>query len=355
MKVIQVIPRFSIGGAETMCESLSVFLKKAGCEVIVVSLYRYQSCITERLESEQVKVIYLDKKSGPDSSVILRLVKLFRSEKPDVVHTHLYAQRYAVPAAMLAGTKRIVHTVHNVAEKEAIKMAQKLGYFFYHYCHVTPVALSEEIQTSVCRLYRLPPQRVPVAVNGVDLRHCMVKNSYDSGEKLKFLHIGRFSEQKNHAMLLEAFGMLHADYPETELTLIGEGPLVQEIHQKAEALGLGECVHFAGVKDNVFPELHRADVFVLPSLYEGVPITLIEAMGTGLPIVATAVGGVPDMLTDGENALLTAVDAASVAKAMKQMTDVELRERLGKCARVRAVKQFSAEHMTEAYCAIYKQ
>ena len=115
MKLLQVIPYFCFGGAETMCENLTYALRELGHDVVVVSLFDERTEISYRMEAAGVRIRYLGKKPGLDMSVVPKLTKIFREERPDVVHTHLNVILYAVMAARLAGGIPCVHTVHNVA------------------------------------------------------------------------------------------------------------------------------------------------------------------------------------------------------------------------------------------------
>ena len=266
-----------------------------------------------------------------DLSIIRKLKRIFKQEKPDVVHSHLNAQKYAMIAATMARVSRKVHTVHNVAEKELGAIDKILSKRFYKKKTITPVALSEQIQMTIADVYGIPSNEAPIVLNGIDLSKCEPKVDYGIENKIKVLHIGRFSEQKNHKGLIDAFRIFHEAEASSTLALIGDGAKFDEIKEYVINNGLEGAVQFLGIKAEVHRYIHEADIFVLPSLYEGIPMTLIEAMGTGLPIVATAVGGVPDMLTNEESALLTAVDSQEVADAMLRLAnDVALRERLGK-------------------------
>ena len=131
MKVIQVMPNFALAGAEIMCENLIYELRRQGIEVIAVSFFDEHTAITERLEGNGVKIIYLRKKMGLDFSIIKKLRKVFKQEKPDVIHTHRYAPIYAIPAAILARVKCRVHTVHNVAQKENKKFGRLFNKVFF--------------------------------------------------------------------------------------------------------------------------------------------------------------------------------------------------------------------------------
>lgn len=355
MKIMQVIPYFCFGGAETMCENLTYALRKLGHEVVVVSLYNEHTPIARRMEADGVRILYLDKKLGLDTSMVGKLRRLMKEECPDVVHTHLDVIKYAVLAARLAGVRRCVHTVHNVADKEAEGTAQKLiNKAYFHLGWSVPVALSSLVQETIAEFYHLDLENILVIFNGVDLSRCQVKEHYRPGDSLTFLHIGRFNQQKNHGRLLRVFQKLQSSHPGCRLQLIGDGELRLETEDLARALGIQTKVEFLGLQSDVHPYLQEADVFVLPSDYEGMPMTLIEAMGTGLPIAATAVGGVPDMLKNGQSALLTSCNEEEILATWETLvTDEALRESLGRQA-LDESGRFSADHMAQAYCRIYQ-
>ncbi len=354
MKVIQIMPEFGLAGAETMCENLSYELMRQGDDVMIISLYEYHSAITERLEKKGIKVFYLDKKPGLDFSMIGKMIKIFKSEKPDVIHTHRYVMQYAIPAAIIAGVKHRVHTVHNIAQKENTNVARKVNNLFYKFAHVIPVALSEEVQKTIVEEYHIDSKNIPVILNGIDLSKCIVKTNYEVNDYFNILHIGRFSEQKNHIGLIEAFSIFVKKHPNAILSLIGDGEKKEEIQQLVIEKGISDKVKFLGIKSNVYSYLNKADVFILPSIYEGVPMTLIEAMGTGLPIIATAVGGVPDMLRNDEEGLLVSADVTKISNALTIMAQsYEKRKRFGVNAKSRSLL-FSSKHMTEKYKEVYR-
>ena len=353
MRIVQIMPEFGLAGAEIMCENLIYELIKNGYDVTVISMYDYHSVITERLENVGVEIRYLGKRPGFDISIFYKIKKILSEVRADVIHTHRNCAQYAVPAAILAGVKHRVHTVHNVAEKENGKLARKLNDFFFKHCHLIPVALSELIRDSIVREYGLKKDEVPVIYNGIDLSRCLLKTDYSIYGNFKIIHVGRFSEQKNHIGLLKAFKLFHDDHPDSELWLIGDGEKKIEIEEYVAENNLIESVKFLGLQSNVYGYLHDADMFTLPSNYEGVPISLIEAMGTGLPIVATTVGGVPDML-DNNNAVLTDLNVSNIAAAFeKYYLSAELRCWHGQNAYKRSAF-FSAETMCKSYMSVYR-
>ena len=356
MKIMQVIPYFCFGGAEIMCENLTYALKNAGQEVFAVSLYHDRTPIARRMEEAGIRIVYLDKKLGLDLSMVPKLKTLIQQERPDVVHTHLDVIKYAVLAAKLAGVKKCVHTVHSLADREAEGRVQKIinGFYFRRGWSV-PVALAPEVRNSVAEFYGIPLRRVPVIYNGIDLSRCVPKTTYETGETVTILHVGRFDVPKNHPGLLEAFRLLLETHPECRLRLLGDGDLRADMEKLAREKGIADFVEFCGMQSNVYPYLHDADVFTLPSIYEGNPMTIIEAMGTGLPIVASRVGGIPDMISDGESGLLVEPEPQSICAGLTRLVgDAALRQRLGLAARKQS-QTFSAEHMARDYISCYSK
>ena len=353
MKIMQIIPSFAFGGAEVMCENLVYSLIELGNTVEVISLFSSHTPITERMEERGVNIVYLNKKPGFDFSIVSKLKKEIKKFAPDVVHVHLNAIKYVGLAVGKIKLKKCVYTVHNIAEKDASGFSRKLNAVFFKKNLIQPVALSETVKESISNLYDMDSESIHTVYNGIDLAKCEVKESYALGDPIKIIHIGRFFEQKNHKGLLEVFSKIKKKYPNAVLQLVGDGELKSSMELYADELGIKDSVEFMGAKANVHEFLSDADIFMLPSIYEGVPITLIEAMGSGMPIVATAVGGVPDMLSHNESAMLTKVDVDSVYEAcIELLENDEKRLKLGKSALTQS-HRFSAKYMAEKYCEIY--
>ena len=355
MKIIQVMPEFGLAGAETMCENLTQELIKLGNQVIVVSLYTYHSAITDRLEQAGVDVRYLGKKPGLDLSMISKLRKIFASEKPDVVHTHRYVMRYVIPAARMAKVPRCVHTVHSIAQKENTKQGIVINKIFYRRGYSIPVALSSLVRKTVQEVYELPEQKVPMIFNGIDLSRCREKKSYDvENRPFSILHVGRFLDVKNQDLILRIADRLRKKGLSFRLSFIGDGEKLESAKALVKELKLEQEVSFLGLQADVHPFLEQADLFLLPSQYEGMPMALLEAMGTGLPIVASAVGGIPDMLEDGESALLIEPTEQALEEAILRLCSSEaLRRKVGQGAALRSA-DFSAEAMAQKYMRLYQ-
>lgn len=352
--VLQIMPEFGIAGAETMCESLCYELQNSGqYNVHVVSLFDLHTAITQRMEANGISIFYLQKKRGFDLSVVISLYRLMKSLKIDIIHTHRYVMQYAIPAAVFAGVSKRVHTVHNIAEKEVDSLRQVFAYLFYHICNVTPVSISPIVQQSVMMRYGLNEKHTPVVYNGINFSRCLKINNHEAHEPFRFIHIGRFSLQKNHGAIIQAAEILKSKGLHFAITLIGGSGNEEERKLEVIQKGLDDVIFFSGIQSDVFSFLNESDCFLLPSLYEGMPVTLIEAMGCGLPIIASAVGGVPDMIDDEESGLLISPTAEKLAEAMERIiVDPELRASLGKCALEKS-KIFSAHNMFVGYNKIY--
>lgn len=255
-----------------------------------------------------------------------------------------------VDAAKIFDTLLRDHKLLNLKNPESL--AEKVSYIELH--AQSPLAPSCTDKYAV-RQYRLPGQKIPVIFNGVNLSKCQIKHDYATKEAFTIIHIGRFMDVKNHSLLLHSFSRFAEHHPEARIQLIGEGELQHNMEQLAVEIGIAQKVYFAGLQSDIFPWLHQADVFILTSKYEGMPMTLIEAMGTGLPVIATKVGGIPDIITDGEEGILTEPDSEQIAVAMERMIDVEFRQKCGEKARKKAVAQFAAETMAEKYVKLYQR
>lgn len=354
--VLQVMPEFGLAGAETMCESLCYQLQESGkYNVIVVSLFDFHSPITERMEKNRIRVIYLNKKPGIDISIIYKLYKVMKQNDIDIVHTHRYVMQYAIPSAVMAGVKVRIHTVHNIATKEVDGYRRILAHFFFKHCSVIPVSISPLIRKSVMEEYNVTKEQTPVIYNGSDLKKCLVKTNYSSSEPFCILHIGRFNPQKNHGIIIDAAKKLKEEGVKFVIKLIGGAGNEEQRKQEVKQKGLENEIIFCGLQGNVYPFLQSADCFILPSLYEGMPITLVEAMGSGLPIIASAVGGVPDMIENERSGILINPNTNQLVLALKKlMKDTNLREYLGKNAFVKS-NDFSTERMFKGYDNIYEQ
>ncbi len=353
-RVMLVIQSLRVGGAENMVENLAYALRDKGCVVEVVVLQSGETIISRRMHANNIDPVVIGKRRGPDLSVITKLAALMRDFKPDVVHSHLPILNYVVPAAQRAGVMNLVHTIHNVAQKETT-IRFKVSYARKCYRHgvVRPVALSELNKKTVIEFYGIPAEKVEVIPNGIDLSRFEPKVNYSIGGIARICHVGRFSEQKNHMAIVEAAALMKQRGIGASFDLYGEGSLMNYVHDAADKAGVADMLIFHGLTDNVPGTMRAADVFILPSLWEGVPMVVAEAMAAGLPIVASQVGGVPDMIEDGVDGLLCDPTGSSLAERLGVLlADKNQRQSLGISAREHS-RQFSSDLMAERYLKVY--
>jgi glycosyltransferase involved in cell wall biosynthesis len=361
-------------------------LRPAGAEQFVVNMLRYHDrsryfpvCICTRaplgsyLETEVKQMgvpLYFLEATEKRLHWVQdpKLDALFKEYRPTVVHTHLGGIVYAFVLTMKYRTPVRIHTLHNIAQQEmgaGPSRRVRLLVFRYRIGSFVPVAIAEEVARTFEILYgyqnpALIPNGIPVQNFTPDsaTRASVRESLRCEPSSVIFIHVGRFSYQKNHELLINAFARIlsHADVP-VELWLVGEGELLEAVQQQVRTLGIENRVRFLGVRSDIPDLLHAADVFVFPSRWEGNPLSVMEAMAAGLPVIATAVGGVPELVEDGVSGILVPnEDRDALVAAMQRVVEQpDLRERMGRAARCRAVERFDIRQTVRAYEALYEE
>lgn len=354
MRILQIMPDLELAGAQTMLENLTMELNKnPDNNIQIIVFYNNETAISDRLKKNNIKINYLNKKKGFDISIFFKIAKIIKKFNPDVIHTHRYTLAYvsiALKMVMKSKSIKIVHTVHNVAEKEVPKKIQTIYKKLFIKQNIIPVAISEKVKSSMIKLYKLEEKNIPIVYNGIDLNKCIKKVEYKSNNKI--LHVGRFSEQKNHLEIIDIFYNTLKKNQSLNLYLVGTGELLGEIKQKVKDLKIEDKVTFLGSVESSFKIMSESDIFILPSKWEGMPMTLIEAMATGLPCIAYPVGGISDMIGDNIDGFLPSNSKEFEEDILKLVEDTALRERIGKAA-ISKSKIYSAERMAEKYYELY--
>jgi len=270
--------------------------------------------------------------------------------------------RYALPSLLLLKRASLLHTVHNLAEREIEPRARWLQRYALN-LGVVPVAVAEEVALSLERLYGI--QRCRVISNGIPTncyacpqtarREWRAREGFGD-EHVLFVCVARFAPQKNHALLLKAFAQGPASDPNAHLVLVGEGALREQLEEQAKNLGLAGQSHFLGLRTDIPDVLGAMDVFVLSSDYEGNPLSVMEAMASGLPIVSTAAGGVPDLFESGKEGIIVRPgDVQGLSNSMVSLLgNREARQSLGMAAARRARENFDVSTMVRAYEELYE-
>jgi glycosyltransferase involved in cell wall biosynthesis len=363
MRVLHVVAVFGAGGAERVAANLLQTSDREQFDVGAISLRGpVGTDLEETLAQDGIPVWYLGKEKGFDPRVFARVAWIVEHFRPQVVHTHTYALRYAVPYMLCRRIPAMVHTVHNLAERE-IDWSGRLVHRIAFRRGVLPVAIASEVADSLRRVYGI--DGFPLIPNGISVD--AYRGPSSEGERWRnkegfaptdvlFVCVAGLRPQKNPALLLEGFHRGPASDPRAHLLFVGRGDLKAELERQIGALGLRERVHLLGLRSDIPEILNAADVFVLSSDYEGNPLSVMEAMAAGKPMICTAVGGVPELVEDGECGLLVPQrDVKALAGAMRYMLESpEARKSMGEASARRAVERFDLRVMTEAYENLYR-
>ena len=362
IKVLHIVPTLSPGGAERVAVHIVTKLNGERYEAVMVSLGGRLGCdLACLLDEAGIEVRYLCKPRGFDCRMYPRLHRVLRDCRPDVVHTHLQVLRYALPSMLLLKRASLVHTVHNLAEREIEPRARWIHRYAFNH-GVVPAAVAQEVAVSLERVYgitgcRVVPNGIPTdsyAHPQTSRRKWREREGFRDNDVL-FVCVARFSPQKNHALLLKAFAQGPAFDPNAHLILVGDGVLREELQEQAKDLGLASQIHFLGLRSDIPDVLGAMDVFTLSSDWEGNPLSVMEAMASGLPIVSTAVGGVPDLFTSGRQGLIVQPgDVQGFSGAMAWLLrNREARQYFGMAAARWARENFDVSTMVRAYEELY--
>ncbi len=331
------------GGAERLIVDAARLVDRERYDVEVAYVLPWKDAFVAELEAEGVVVHCLDGGRGVDPRWIVRLRRLVRDGRFDLVHTHMPLPAVAARVVLPTRPPVFVHTEHNLWDR--YRVPTRLANAFTYPRNAAVIAVSSAVAASIRPPWwgpTLPP--VEVVLHGPDMRS--VRNGPDarrhgrellgiSGDELVVGSVGNFTAKKNHRMLLEAVAQLSAA---PRVVLVGIGPLRDELEAHARELGLVDRVQFTGLRDDVYDLLPAFDVFALSSDFEGLPIALLEAMASGIACVATAVGGIPEVVTDGDDGLLvpSGDTSAFATRLEKLLADPDLAAHVGEHARRRA-------------------
>jgi glycosyltransferase involved in cell wall biosynthesis len=309
---------------------------------------------------EKLGVPHLSVPCGLDVSPRLArdVVRTVRAEKPDLLHTHLvHADVYGAIASRLTGVPA-VSTRHN-DDRYLLGPFRHIDRVFARRTRRL-IAISDAVRAFLERAGHDPRKLITIRY-GLDELPPTASSPTPAeagvpADAPLALAVGRLIEQKDHATLLRAFARVRGTQPEARLAILGAGPLEAETRELAGSLGVAEAVALPG-RTEIRDWLERADVFVHTSRWEGFGIVLLEAMLAGLPIVATAVSAVPEVVEDGvTGALVPAGDVEGVARELGALLgDPSLRARLGEAGRERACTEFSVARMADRTIDVYRE
>ena len=352
--VVHLIYRLDFGGLETLLVDC-INRMPAHYRHAVVCLSGY-TAFANKITRPGVQLFDLNKAPGLGLGAHARLFKLLRQLRPDVLHTYnLSSIEYSFTAAM-AGVPVRIHAEHgrDVSDPQGLNpkhnLLRRLMVPFVD--RYIPVSL--DLQAWLRDVVRIPAAKIQLINNGVDTEHFS-----PAPPPAQFVvgTVGRVQDVKHQAGLIDAFIALRALLPEQpmKLVIVGDGPLRPRLEAQVAASGMSEHISLLGARSDIADLMRSFSVFALSSLTEGTPVTLLEAMSCQLPVVSTAVGGIPALVQDGVSGTLVPVrDAQAMAQALARYAgDPALAARHGKAGRERVESTNSIAAMLQAYAGLY--
>lgn len=324
--------------------------------------------VQERLEALGVPTHNLNTPDERDPRAVLRARKLIQELQPDIVHTHLLrADLMGGAAARWAGVPIVVSTVYAMGEfrRQHRRKADRLLDVACSRLATHTIAVSQAVADDLVARMRVDPEDVTVIHTGIEAPPAVdggvlakTRKAWGVDEKAPVvLTIARLSYEKGVDVLIDVAAVLHPANPTIRFVVMGEGQDRAALTAKIDQLGLNDIVKLVGFSPDVWPALAAAEVVCIPSKAEGMPNVLLEAMAMGRPIVATCVGGIPEVIESNINGLLTAPDrTADLAKSISRLVgDAALRFRLGEAARRTVCERFGASLVTARYEELYQR
>lgn len=359
---MQVTHDLGVGGLPRVVETLCRTIDPTRFEVSVLCL-RGKGPLADALEADGFRVVEIERPEGrPDYFAFRRVAQVLRAERIDVIHTHNTEPFVnGTIGALLAGTPTIIHTDH--ARPFPDMFRHMLSEHVMSYFARAVVGVSEHTTENLRRYERIPRRKLRTIINGIEGdkysasgARAAVRESLGIGPDVPVIGFAsRLAEQKGVPYLLEATRGLRTQFPQLQVLIAGDGELDEPLRMQARQLDLDGTVRFLGVRRDVGALLQAFDVFVLPSLWEGLPMVILEAMAAGCPIVATAVGGVPAALEHEVSAwLVPPQDVHALTEGLAAvLSDAGRRERYRRAARRRFDERYSAERMAREYERLY--
>lgn len=362
--ILFLINSLAYGGAETQLVRVATRLKRRGWDVKVVTLIPPTAYVDE-LEQESIPVTTLGmRRKIPDPRAILRLARMVRLWKPDIVHSHM------VHANLLARVTRLFAPVPVlISSARSINEGSRLREVLYRLTdplcdmttHVCRVGAERYVKTGIVPAHKM--RHIP---NGIDTdlfrpdgeMRARWRCELGVSESFVWLAVGRFEVPKDYPNLLTAYARVAQSHPHSLLLLAGDGPLRNEMEGIVCSLGIQHRVRFLGVRRDVLQLMNAADAYVMSSSREGLPNVLLEAHATGLPVVATDVGGNREIVRDGESGFIVpSRNPDALARAMQHLMSMSEHDRLqmGAVGRQHIIENYSMEHVVQQWENLYRE
>ncbi|WP_236630066.1 glycosyltransferase [Thermus thermamylovorans] len=363
-----MVTGLAYGGAETQVVALAHRLHARGWAVQVASLLEPQAFVGE-LREAGIPVAVLGMRRGqPDPRGVVRLAALFRRYRPHVVHSQMiHANLLARVARVLAPVPVLISTAQNTLEVGRSFKTERSTHLAYRLTDFL-ADVTTQVSREGCERFlqgrAVRPDKLVYIPNGVDTERFaprpeirkVKRQELGVGEEFLWLAVGRLEEAKDYPTLLRAFAQVRGKHPQARLWVVGQGSLQDQVKSLALELRLGESVRFLGLRKDVPELMNAADAYVMSSAWEGMPMVLLEAHASGLPIVATDVGANREVVREGVSGFLVwPRSPEALAGAMERMLALDQGDRvlMGLRGREWVEEHFSLDKIVERWEALY--
>jgi L-malate glycosyltransferase len=363
--VCQVLHSLQVGGAEVLAAKLARLLSPH-FEVVFACLDELGE-LGEQLRRDGFFVEVLGRRSGWDRGCTWRLARFLRRSRIDLIHAHQYTPFfYALTARLLYHRPPILFMEHGRHFPDFPRRKRILFNRLLLERRDRVVGVGEAVRQALIHNEGIRPQRVSVIYNGIDLakysRPCLDRVGVRKELNLDvndfvIIQVARMDYLKDHATALRTLRRLADRNARVRLVLVGDGPELEKVQELAKQLDLVPITRFLGTRKDVDRLLPAADLFLLTSISEGIPLTVIEAMAAGLPVVATNVGGMAEVVEEGKTGFLApAGDDATLADRIHHiLNNSDLRMKMGQAGKSRAYQVFSQEQMVAGYVRLFHE
>lgn len=367
--IAHIIFRLDVGGLENGLVNLINTMPSGSYRHAIICL-KDSTSFSDRIESSYVPVYEIAKKDGKDPDSYRRLWRVMRNLSPDVVHTrNANTLEYQLIAALAGVRFRVhgehgwdLHDLHGASVKYRL-LRRLMAPFVDQF-----VVVSRDLERYLTEKIGIDSRKIKLIHNGVDAnRFCSVQSGAYPEIPVDWVcestvvvgTVGRFQAVKNQTLLVRAFVQLVERFPQLKermrLLMVGDGPLFEDIREEVKRAGIDDLVWMPGQTDKVPSMMSLIDIFALPSLNEGISNTILEAMASAIPVIATNVGGSPEIVEHNKTGMLIAPgDVDELAKTiLTYVEDEELRRLHGAQARTCVSEKFSLSSMVEGYMKVY--
>lgn len=357
MRIAHLIDDLGCGGAEQVVASLASYQSRYRHSVQVICLRDIgpNPVDVSALAAAGVEIVSLDKPPGFHFGTLRKLRDHLKCHRIEVLHTHNHlVHHYGVVAGRWASVPVILNTLHGSVSLQSSAVWARVLFWFSCLLSHRLVCVDQKVRDVFRQGYFFPDSKLGVVENGADLGRFLALPRRTTGETVTFGNIGRLDPVKGHDILLKAIALLRREHLHVRLRILGDGDLQSDLRALAQRLSITDAVSFEGFSLDTPAFLANTDVYVISSLSEGLPLTLLEAMAAGVPVVATAVGGIPKVIDKAKCGWVCPPNnPEALADAMRQALLAPDLATIGARGRAATKKSFSIERMARDYEDLY--